>query len=93
MRILRTNTKEAKRRIKRILNRKTLLEDKRLEKKVKEIIEDVRKKGNKALLRYTKRFDGVSLSSKRLKVSKREIEEARRLVDKDFIKALKKAYQ
>ncbi len=93
MKILRTNTKETNRIIKKILNRKTLLKDKRLEKKVREIIEDVRKKGNKALLRYTKRFDGVSLSSQRLKVSKREIEEAKKLVNRDFIEALKKAYQ
>ncbi len=93
MKILRTNTKETKKRIERIVNRRTLLEDKRLEKQIKEIIEDVRKKGDRALLRYTKKFDGVSLSSKSLRVSKREIEDAKRSVDKDFIEALKKAYQ
>ena len=93
MKILRINTKETKKRIERIVNRRTLLEDKRLERKVKEIIEDVRKKGDKALLRYTKKFDRVSLSSKRLRVSKREIEDAKKSGDKDFIKALKKAYQ
>lgn len=91
--VLKTGTREAKKRIERILNRKTLLEDKRLEKKVREIIEDVRKNGDRALLRYTRRFDGVSLSSQKLKVNKREIKEAKRLVNKDFIKALKKAYQ
>jgi len=93
MKILKSGIKGDKRRIVRIVNRKTLLEDKRLEKKVREIIEDVRKKGNQALLKYTKKFDGVSLSSKRLRVSRREIEEAKRSVDRDFIKALKKAYQ
>ncbi|MCK4648789.1 histidinol dehydrogenase [bacterium] len=93
MKILRANTKETKKRIERIVNRRTLLEDKRLERKVKEIIEDVRKKGDRALLRYTKKFDGVSLSAKSLRVSKREIEDAKKSVDKDFIKVLKKAYQ
>ncbi|MCK4648843.1 histidinol dehydrogenase [bacterium] len=91
--ILKTGTREAKRGIEKIVNRKILLEDKRLEQKVKEIIEDVRKKGDRALLKYTKRFDGVSLSSKKLRVGKREIEEAKRLVDRDFIKALIKAYR
>ena len=93
MKVLKSGTKEAKKRIKRILNRRTFLKDKRLEKKVKEIIEDVRKKGNRPLLRYTKRFDRVSLSSKKLRVGKREIEDAKRLVDRDFMKALKRAYQ
>lgn len=93
MKILRIGTKESKEKIEKILNRKTLLEDKRLEQKVKEIIEDVRRNGDQALLKYTRKFDKVSLSSKRLRVSRREIEEAKRLIDKDFIKALKKAYQ
>ncbi|MCG2676295.1 histidinol dehydrogenase, partial [bacterium] len=70
MKVLKSGTKEAKRRIERILNRKALLEDKRLEKRVREIIEDVRKNGDRALLKYTKKFDGVSLSSKRLRVGK-----------------------
>ncbi len=93
MKVLKSGTKEAKRRIKRILNRRTFLKDKRLEKKVREIIEDVRKKGDRALLRYTKRFDGVSLSSKKLRIGKREIEKAKGSVDRDFIRALKKAYR
>jgi histidinol dehydrogenase len=93
MKILRTNTREADRIIKKIVNRRILLENKKLEGKVKEIIEDVRKKGNQALLKYTKKFDGVFLSVKRLRVSRKEIEEAQKLVDKEFIKALKKAYQ
>jgi len=93
MKVLKSGTQEVKRKIERILNRQALLENKKLEMKVKVIIEDVRKKGNQALLKYTKKFDGVSLSSKRLRVSRREIEKAKRSVDKDFIKALKKAYQ
>ncbi|MBU4310022.1 histidinol dehydrogenase [bacterium] len=93
MKILRIGTKESKEKIEKILNRKTLLEDKRLEQKVKEIIEDVRRNGDQALLKYTRKFDRVLLTSKRLRVSRREIEEAKRLIDKDFIKALKKAYQ
>ncbi len=93
MKVLRTGTREAEKRIRRILNRRNLLEDKRLENKVKGIIEDVRKNGDRALLRYTKKFDGVFLSSKRLRVTRREIGKARGLVDRDFIKALKKAYQ
>jgi histidinol dehydrogenase len=47
-----------------------------IETRVREIINTVRTRGDKALLDYTARFDGVKLSKKNLQVSKAEIETA-----------------
>jgi histidinol dehydrogenase (EC 1.1.1.23) len=47
-----------------------------IETRVREIINTVKSRGDKALLDYTARFDGVKLSKKNLQVSKAEIETA-----------------
>ena len=59
------------------------------EEKVKAIIDDVCKNGDKALFKYGEMFDGVKLTS--LIVSESEIEEDFKVVDNDFIRILKKA--
>ena len=56
---------------------------------VEEIIADVKKRGDDALLDYTERFDKVRLSS--LEVSKEEIESAFADVGNDFVAVLEKA--
>ena len=56
---------------------------------VADIIENVRKSGDKALFEYTEKFDKASLSS--LLVTKEEIEEAVASVEPEFIKILEKA--
>ncbi|MDD4316769.1 MAG: histidinol dehydrogenase [Clostridia bacterium] len=43
---------------------------------VRNIIEDVKKRGNEALFEYTQKFDGVQLDEKSVKVSQEEIEKA-----------------
>jgi len=58
---------------------------------VKEIIDDVRANGDKALLSYTKKFDGVSITKIQLKVSKQEIKDARSVLVDDILKAVKEA--
>lgn len=47
-----------------------------VKEKVAEIIRNVRKQGDAALLDYTKQFDGVTLSKNQLKVSDEDIKEA-----------------
>jgi len=91
--ILKTGTRKTKKKIESIVNRKALLEIKRLENNVTAIINHVCEVGNEAFLKFARDFNEVSLSSKRLKVNKREIDEAKRFVDKDFMKALEKAYR
>ena len=60
-----------------------------LDNTVLDIIKQVRKDGDDALLRYTEKFDRVTLSS--LIVSESEFIEARELVDSEFLSALKQA--
>ena len=55
------------------------------------IIEDVRRRGDEALLEYTQAYDGVKLDRSQLRVSKSEIEEAYQRLPPSLLKALKKA--
>ncbi len=61
--------------------------DSKIESAVRQIIERVRRDGDKALLVYTERFDGARLKS--LEVSAREMAAARKSVDRELLKALK----
>ena len=57
-------------------------------KAVREIISEVAKYGDKALFKYTKKFDKVELNSKSVKVTQKEISEAYDSVDKEVLVAL-----
>jgi histidinol dehydrogenase len=59
------------------------------EQAVRQIIDDVRDRGDAALFDYTERFDGVKLTS--LEVSKKQIASAYDEVDKELVSALKLA--
>jgi len=63
----------------------------RLEREVRSILEDVRQRGDKALVHYTEIFDGVRIPVQRLRVKRREVEEAYKRVPQEFIRTLKKA--
>jgi histidinol dehydrogenase len=69
--------------------RRGLPRSKRIKEKVERIIEDVRLQGDDALLRYTKKFDGVKLSPKSLRVSEAEISSAYQNIEPDFVTCLK----
>jgi histidinol dehydrogenase len=56
---------------------------------VRRIIVDVRRNGDKAVIRYTEKFDSVKF--KALSVSKKEIESSAKKAGKEFLKALKRA--
>ena len=59
------------------------------EEKVERIIEDVRLQGDEALIKYTKKFDGVKLSPKSLRISEAEISGAYQNIEPDFVTTLK----
>jgi histidinol dehydrogenase len=84
LKILKAWEPKAKRKLDEIL-RRAYFEEK-VEKKVKRIIEDVRKNGNSAVIKYTKRFDGASLKSSNLRVSPQEIIEAYGKIEKEFLR-------
>ncbi|MDR1541192.1 MAG: histidinol dehydrogenase [Clostridiales bacterium] len=54
-------------------------------------IRDVRREGDEALLRYTRRFDSAVLSEQTLRVSDDEMKEAIKSVDAGFMSILRKA--
>lgn len=58
---------------------------------VKEILDSVRKEGDKAVLHYTEKFDNLRLTQSTLKVTKKKIEEAYQKLKRNQINALKKA--
>lgn len=62
-----------------------------LEKKVRSIIKDVQKRGDKALIHYTKVFDGVRVPIHQLKVKREEVKQSYRKIPRDFLKTLEKA--
>jgi histidinol dehydrogenase len=63
--------------------------DNSLEPEVKQIIDEVRSGGDAALFGFTFKFDRVKLSS--LEISKEQVKDAYRQVDKELISALKLA--
>ena len=62
---------------------------KRVEERVKKIIEDVRTFGDEAVLKYTKKFDGIKLSARGLKVSEIDISGAYQNISPNFVSSLK----
>ena len=58
---------------------------------IRNIISDVKQNGDEALLRYTEKFDNVSLTASEMKVTESEIKEAYKKLGKKQINALKKA--
>jgi len=67
------------------LRRGSTLSDPALESSVKKILEDVRKNGDRALFKYTKRFDRLALTGKTVRVSRSEFRKARSAVPKDLL--------
>jgi histidinol dehydrogenase len=62
-----------------------------IESSVRKIINDVRERGDKALLQYTEKFDKVRLPASKLRVDERETKEAYKKLEKSQVTALRKA--
>ena len=69
--------------------KRPLFENSSLEKTVKKILDKVKDKGDKAVRKYTKDFDGVKL--KKLTVSEKEIKTAENLLSQELKDAIKQA--
>ncbi len=70
-----------------------LIRKRRIEERVRAIVDDVRQGGDEALLRYTRRFDGARLSPRQLRVTEAEISGAFQHLDPQFALQLKSAIQ
>ena len=57
------------------------------------IIQDIQTKKDQALFEYTKQFDGVSLNSSTVRVTEKEIQDAYKRVDPQYITILQKSIQ
>jgi histidinol dehydrogenase len=90
MNILTYPSAAAQKRLDAIVNRRQSFRAKDVQA-VKKILADVRKNKDEALLRYINRFDASGVTAASLKVSKKEMAEARRCVDRGFVKSLNKA--
>ena len=60
---------------------------------VKDILRDVKARGDQALFEYTEKFDGLSLTADTMRVSEQEIEDALKACADDTLDALKLAAQ
>ena len=63
----------------------------RLERGVRSIIKDVRRRGDKSLVHYTQVFDGIRIPIHQLQVKRTEVREAYGKVPRDFLETLKQA--
>ena len=88
MKVIRPYNKE----MDKIYNR-NFIGKKRIEEKVRKIIEDVNLYGDDAIIKYTKKFDKVKLTHKNIRVSTSEINGAYQNIDAEFITTLKMAIQ
>ena len=84
MKIVRATSKQ----LEKIFNRSNL-KKRRVEEKVRRIIDDVRLTGDEALLKYTRKFDRVKLLPRQLKVSAIEISGAYQNISPNFVSTLK----
>ncbi len=63
----------------------------RLEREVRSILNDVKEKGDEALVHYTQVFDRVRIPLHQLQVGREEVRQAYNKIPKDFFRTLKKA--
>jgi len=90
MKIYNYPSKNADKRVESIVNRglgfkkKDFLE-------VTRIIEDVRKNGDGALVKYTKRFDSPGLTAESIMVTQKEMNDAAKKVGRSFVRSLNRA--
>jgi histidinol dehydrogenase len=80
--------KFSKKELNKIYNR-NFIRNRRVEQRVRKIIDDVRLNGDEALIKYTKKFDKVKLSLRQLVVSESEISGAYQDITPDFVSNLK----
>ena len=86
MKIIKSNSKE----LEKITQRFNHLEKQRVKDRVERILHDVHSNGDEALLKYTKKFDGVKLTLRQMKVSEAEKSAAFQDISPEFISTLKK---
>jgi histidinol dehydrogenase len=90
MKIYNYPSRAAEQRVTRIVNR-GLAFDKKDMADVSRICENVRKRGDQAVISYTKRFDSTRMNLKSMRVSQKEFVNAAQKVDRSFKQAINRA--
>lgn len=81
--------KQSGQNIEKLYARHLTLRRKAVEEKVRAIIDDVRLQGDEAVIKFTKRFDGVKLTARQLRVAESEISSAFGNITPEFVGHLK----
>ena len=90
IRILESSSEEASAFIEK-LNLRGQLEDEGVLRTVRRILQDVRRNGDKAVIKYTRKFDAPRISVAELRVTDAEFEDAYPQVDSEFLHAVQQA--
>lgn len=90
MRIYNYPSKTAEKKVSAIVNR-GLSFSKKDYQTVNRILEDVRRHGDEAVIKYARRFDAPEITLNSLKVSAEELNAASKKVDRSFVRALNRA--
>ena len=90
MKIYNYPSKSAEKKVEAIANR-SLSFRKKDHQAVAGILEDVRRNGDAAVVKYARRFDAPALTIKKMKVTARELAAASKKVDRSFVRALNRA--
>ena len=61
--------------------------------KVKDIVEDISKRGDEAVAEYTEKFDGIKLTPEQFHVSNEDLEKARKEIDRNLLESLRQAIE
>jgi len=90
IRVVKTSDPAFKSTLRKIVQRRGQKEEK-IEKLVGEIIRLVKKKGDRALLHFSRLFDGIRLSKSTIEVTQKEMDRAMRRVPMDDLRVLRLA--
>lgn len=84
------NTEEGKKYLSKLRAREESVQQDVI-KVVKAMLEDIKENGDEALIKYTNKFDSDKLNKNNILVSRNEIEQAYKVVDNEFLDAIKLA--
>ena len=90
MKILRFSNKNFIKNLNKILDKRNLSADKKIEKKVSEIIDNVKKNGDASLIKYAHKFDNIHSKDYHLKLSHKLLNKKTK-IDRNILNSFRKA--
>ena len=91
MKILNYKQKNFKKKLENLLKKHSSesVESINIELEVKKILKEVKHTGNKAIIKYSKKFDGINLNKNNLRIPKKTLESYKNKVDQRILKSFK----